>query len=57
MRKLAYHVHRHFCIIFALISAVIVMADQKAKAATQAIQTLPFYDSFDYNPGGGLANA
>ena len=56
MRKLAYHVHSHFCILFALISAFIVMLDQKAEAA-QVIQTLPFYDSFDYNPSTGLAAA
>lgn len=56
MRKLAYQVHRHFCIIFGLVSSFIVMADQKTEGA-QVIQALPFYDSFDYNPGLGLASA
>lgn len=56
MRKLAYYVHSHFCLIFALISAVMVMLGRQAEGATQVIQTLPFYDSFDYTPGG-LAGA
>jgi autotransporter-associated beta strand protein len=42
--------------IFCLAAAVIFLFSRNAPAA-QVIQTLPFYDSFDYNPAAGLANA
>ncbi len=57
MRKLAFYIHSHFYIIFALISAFVIKPDQRAEAATQAIQTLPFYDSFDYSQPNQLAAA
>ncbi|MDB6017145.1 MAG: hypothetical protein JWR19_1634 [Pedosphaera sp.] len=42
--------------IVVLAAALIIMVAQSAPAA-QVIQTLPFYDSFDYNPATGLASA
>jgi hypothetical protein len=41
---------------FGLMSALLVLLAQNAPAA-QVIQTLPFYDSFDYNPATGLESA
>ena len=46
-----------FCSIIGLASAILLLLAQSAPAA-QVIQTLPFYDSFDYNPAtAGLASA
>jgi hypothetical protein len=42
--------------ILGLSTALILLLAQSAPAA-QAIQTLPFYDSFDYNAATGLATA
>ena len=50
------HLNRCFCTIFGLAAAVIFLLCQNSPAA-QVIQTLPFYDSFDYNPATGLASA
>src|SRR5215469_11895593 len=44
------------CAIFGLVSAFVFLLGQSASGA-QVIQTLPFYDSFDYNPATGLASA
>src|SRR5215469_3135027 len=45
-----------FCAVFGLVSAFVFLLGQNASGA-QVIQTLPFYDSFDYNPGLGLSTA
>lgn len=44
------------CFFAGLASAMIFFLAPSAPAA-QVIQLLPFYDSFDYNPGAGLASA
>lgn len=56
MQKRARSVDRCFHSIFALAIIILFMASESAPAA-QVIQTLPFYDSFDYNPATGLASA
>ena len=44
--------------IIGLASAALFLLGHNASAAGQVTQTLPFYDSFDYNPGSaGLASA
>src|SRR5690348_946018 len=49
--------NRCLCRIVGLASAIFFLLAGSAPAA-QVIQTLPFYDSFDYNPGAsGLASA
>jgi len=47
----------YFSPIIALALAMIFLLAQNAPGATQVIQALPFYDSFDYNAGAGLAGA
>ncbi len=57
MKNQTFNVNSCFCSIFGLASAIILLLVQSA-LGTQAIQTLPFYDSFDYNPGAaGLYTA
>ena len=51
MTKRAPHPHGYFRSIFGLVSAFVFLLSQNAPAA-QVVQTLPFYDSFDYNPTG-----
>ena len=51
-----HHIFRSFRFIFSLTSAIALLLAQGALGANQVIQTLPFYDSFDYN-AGGLAGA
>jgi hypothetical protein len=54
-----HHSRAYSCIhqIFGLVTAIYMLLPQGTSAA-QVIQTLPFYDSFDYNPGSaGLASA
>lgn len=55
MNKLAKHIAGYLRPIFVLVSAILVLATQTSPAA-QVVQTLPFYDSFDYTPAG-LASA
>jgi hypothetical protein len=45
-----------FCSIIGLASAIMLLLAPSAPAA-QVIQSLPFYDSCDYNPATGLASA
>ena len=52
MTKQSYRFKRSFCSLFGLIFAFLLMLTMKAQAATQVVQTLPFYDSFDYIPNG-----
>jgi hypothetical protein len=57
MKKCLSIVNRYIYSIVGLASAVLLLPTQTAPA-TQVIQTLPFYDSFDYNPGSaGLFTA
>ena len=57
MKKRLYNLNGSFCSIVGLASAILFLLAQGAPGA-QVIQTLPFYDSFDYNPGSaGLASA
>ena len=55
MKKRLSIVNRCLCSIVGLASAIVLLPAQNSPAA-QVIQTLPFYDSFDYSPGG-LASA
>jgi hypothetical protein len=57
MKKPAYILNGCSCSIVGLASAIIFLLAQSAPGASQVIQTLPFYDSFDYNPSTGLASA
>jgi autotransporter-associated beta strand protein len=57
MKKQIHILNGGFCRIAGLFLAIVFLLIQSAPAA-QVIQTLPFYDSFDYNPGSaGLASA
>ena len=57
MKKCVHILNGCFCRIFGLLSAIIFLLIQSAPAS-QVIQTLPFYDSFDYNSGSaGLYTA
>ena len=55
MKKLLRTLGRNACLILGIASALILLAP--AAPAAQVIQTLPFYDSFDYFPTLGLATA
>ncbi len=48
--------NRCFRLMAGLLSAILFLLTFSTQAA-QVIQTLPFYDSFDYNPATGLAGA
>ena len=56
MKKRVHKLTGRFCSIVGLASAIMFLLAQSAPGA-QVIQTLPFYDSFDYNPATGLATA
>jgi hypothetical protein len=55
MEKRSQHPDGYFRSIFGLMLAIAFLLARSGQAA-QVVQTLPFYDSFDYNPTG-LANA
>jgi hypothetical protein len=56
-KRVFYILNACFCSIVGLVLALVFMLVQNSPGA-QVIQTLPFYDSFDYNPGStGLASA
>ena len=55
MKNRAHNLNTSFYSILSLMSAVLILLSPGAHAA-QVIQTLPFYDSFDYTPAG-LASA
>ncbi len=50
MTTRSHNVHTCLCRIFGLLLALIFLQAERAPGA-QVIQTLPFYDSFDYNQG------
>lgn len=56
MKKRAHYVDGYFRSLFGLVSVFLFLLVPRAPGA-QVIQTLPFYDSFDYNPATGLASA
>jgi Invasin, domain 3/Bacterial Ig-like domain (group 1)/Bacterial surface protein, Ig-like domain len=56
MKKRGFNLNGRFCSIVGLASAIIFLLAQGARGG-QVTQTLPFYDSFDYNPASGLASA
>ena len=56
MNKRGCNLNGGFYSIAGLASAILFLLAQGASAA-QVIQTLPFYDSVDYNPAVGLASA
>jgi hypothetical protein len=55
MKKRVCNLNGCFCPMVGLASIILFLLAQSAPGA-QVIQTLPFYDSFDYTPGG-LASA
>ena len=56
MKKRVSNLNRCLYSIAGLASAILFLLASSAPAA-QVTQTLPFYDSFDYNPATGLAGA